>query len=587
MNIPFMRNFGLFFLLVLLFVACRSNERDAGPVTLRARLAADPDRLNPMLATSGYANEVLKLTHFPLLEYHPYTLELQPVLAASLPRETAIDTGSLAGGTAYTYDIRPEATWDDGTPVTAADYIFTLKAAFNPLVKASAWRGYLSFIRDVIIDSANPRRFTVLTDQHYFLALPATGNFNLYPAHLYDPDSLLLDIPLSQLSDPASAEALAAEDPRLAEFAAQFTMDQRNRAPDMVRGAGPYQLAQWTTGQEIVLTRKPNWWGDPLAETNPILQARPDRIVFTILPDDQGALTLFRDGGLDIVGEVSPATYTGFVADTFDTTYETYLPVYMQYYYFALNNRSPLLAEKAVRRALAHCVDLEQGIATVLQGLGERVIGPFHPSKSYYHHGLTPYPYDPQQARSLLAGAGWQDTDGNGIVDKLVDGKRVDLSLEILLGPGSETGRNLALLLQDGARQAGIDIQLATLEFRSILQRMASRDYHLTPLRARQSPADDDPYQTWHSDSDRPDGSNRFSYRSAVADSLIMVIRMTREESTRQAAYRTLQEVFHEDVPVIFLYAPKAPVITRPEVYHMEPSPMRPGYYLPFLSKEP
>lgn len=573
---------------LLLLSACK---RDAEPrqtfVELRARLAADPDRIHPMLSTSGYASEVIKLIHFPLLEYHPITLELEPLIAESLPVETPIDTGTLAGGTAYSYTIRPEAVWDDGTPITGADYIFTLKAALNPLVKANAWRGYLSFIHDVVLDPTDPRRFTVLTAERYFLAMPATGNLNLYPSHIYDPQGLLADIPLTDLTNPETAERLAETEPRLAEFAAQFAQDRYSRDTSFVQGAGPYRLARWDTGQEIVLERKSPWWGDDLEGQGDQFTAKPDRIRYKIIADEQAALTLLQDGGLDVVGELTPAAFTAMQADSVDqTVFDTWLPVFMQYYFLALNNHHPKFQDVRVRRALAHCLDLDLGIQSILSGLGERIIGPFHPNKPYYNRTIRPVAYDPAKARALLAEAGWTDTNGNGTVDKELNGKRVELQLTLLLAAGSEVGRDIGLLLQQGARQAGIEVILESREFKLILGDMASGNYEVTALKARQSPADDDPYQSWHSDSDTPGGTNRVGYRSQVADSLIMAIRSTTDLARRYDLYRAFQVQLAQDQPVIFLYAPKEPVIVRKAIMGMQASPMRPGYYLPFLSHQ-
>ncbi len=578
----------LYCLLFIFFLISGCADEPVAPkafVEIRTRLTADPDRINPMISSSGYATEVYKLIHLPLLEYHPITLELEPIIAAGLPVETPIDTGILAGGMAYTYEIRPEATWDDGTPITGHDYMFTLKAAFNPLVKANAWRGSLSFIHDVIIEPDNPRRFVVLTTERYFLGMPATGNFNLYPAHIYDPHGLMTDIPLSALTHTESAETLANTDPRLAEFAAMFTSDAYSRDTTFVQGAGPYRLVRWETGQEIVLERKSSWWGDLITTGGDQFTALPDRIRYKIIADEQAALTLLHDGGLDVVGELTPAAFHDLQADTLDKSgFDTYLPVYMQYYFIALNNHNPKLSDPNVRRALAHCMDLDLGIQSVLEGLGERIIGPFHPSKAYYNRNIKPVPFDPEKARQLLTSAGWTDTNGNGTVDKMIEGRVVEMQLTMLLAAGSELGRNLGLLLQQGARQAGIEITLETKDFKLILGDMGRGQYDLTALRNRKPPTDDDPYQNWHSDSDIPGGSNRIGYNSTVADSLILAIRNAPDQKTRYRLYQTFQEVIAADQPVIFLYAPKEPVISRKAVKGLVPSPLRPGYYLPFLT---
>lgn len=572
------------YLLLLVVAGCRPDRSAREAFEINARLDGEPDRLHPMLSQVGYATDVLRLTHFPLLEFHPQTLEMEPLLAVSLPEVIRPDTGRFAGGQGFRYRIRPEAQWDDGTPVTAVDYLFTLKAVFNPLVKANAWRGYLSFIAEVETDPGDPRQFTVWTPDAYFLALPATGNFNVYPQHLYDPDGLMDDFSLADLRDPARADSLAAADPRMAAFAEAFTSDAFSRDTALVSGAGPYRLTGWETGQEIVLERKREWWGDRVPEAGEQFTALPTRIRFKIIPDEQAALTLLKDGGLDVMGGVTPVLYRSLEDDSLaHRRLTTYQPVFMQYVFIGLNNRNPKLEDVRVRKALAHLMDADEVIRTVLLGLGERITGPFHPAKSYYNHDLKPVAFNPEKARDLLEEAGWTDTNRNGIVDKKVEGKSTEMELTLLLSTGSEVGEQIGLLFQQQARQAGVSLKLETRDLKINMADIARRDYDMALLRLRQSPADDDPYQSWHSDSDRPDGSNRFSYRNAKADSLILAIRNEPDGSRRKVLYRELHRRIYEDQPVIFLYAPKEPVLARQEVKGIQPSPMRPGYYLPFL----
>lgn len=574
-------------ILLLVTAACKRDAQPAyGDFELSVRLVGEPDRLHPMLTTVGYATDILRLTHFPLLEYHPYTLELEPVLAESLPEVTAVTEGPYAGGQAFRYRIREGAAWDDGTPITAHDYVFTLKAAFHPLVRANAWRSYLSLISGVEVDEADARAFTVYTRDDYFLALPTTGNFNLYPRHIYDPGGLMEVVSLADLADPIRADSLVNALEPLIEFATVFTADRFSRDTAYVQGAGPYRLASWVSGEEIVLERKTKWWGDQYrtAEEDQFT-ALPGRLRFRIIPDEQAAFTLLQSGGLDLMSGVSPALYERLSRGQEDTLFHLVLPVFGQYVFIAFNNRNPLLHDVAVRRALAHCMDVDQAIETVLSGLGERITGPFQPAKPYYNQELPPIPYDPAAATRMLAEAGWVDTNGNGTVDKVIDGKRRELVLTLLTRPGSDIGANLALLLQKGAREAGVKVQVETRDFKLMMEDVNRRDYDMALLSLRQSPADDDPYQVWHSDADRPDGSNKYSYYHPDADSLIMAIRAEKDLDRRYDLYRQLHARLYTDQPILFLYAPREPVIARKVVTGLKPASMRPGYYLPFLGK--
>ncbi|MBK9015520.1 MAG: hypothetical protein IPM82_16435 [Saprospiraceae bacterium] len=67
----------------------------------------------------------------------------------------------------------PEATWDDGKPVTGSDYEFTLKALFNPKMPTQRFLGYVEFVRDIKVDESNPKQFTIFTNKKYFLNMEA------------------------------------------------------------------------------------------------------------------------------------------------------------------------------------------------------------------------------------------------------------------------------------------------------------------------------------------------------------------------------------------------------------------------------
>jgi ABC-type transport system substrate-binding protein len=572
-------------LILLLGQSCKSEDAAIrSNAEISVRLPADPDRLNPMLTSVAYATDVLRYTHFPLLEFHPLTLELQPIVAEALPVVEKITEGPFAGGEAYHYRIRPEATWDDGTPITGADYVFTLKTVFHPIIKANAWQSRLAIIGDVVLDPENPRNFTVYTREAYFLSLATTGNLNLYPKHKYDPQGLMDHVALTDLLDPEKGEALAATDEKLLEFATLFTSDNYSRNPEYVSGCGPYQLESWSAGEELVLVRKENWWGHDLAAEDNQFTARPARIRFKIIADEQSAMSLLMSGGLDLLGGVSPELYQSLSDSlTVDASVDTYLSSFIQYTMVALNNRNPKLSDPLVRRALALVTPVDQIIDNVLVGLGQRMTGPFHPSRAYTNKELKPIPYDPAEARRLLQQAGWTDTNNNGIVDKVIDGTLVEMELTMMTRPGSDVANNIILLMQKGAREAGIEIKVETKDFKLIMGDLARRDYDMTLSSLRQSPAEDDPYQTWHSSSDTPDGSNRWSYNSPKADSLIDAIQNAATQSERYDHYRALHRLIYEDQPVIFLYAPVEPILCRKGLKGMQPSPIRPGYYLPYL----
>jgi peptide/nickel transport system substrate-binding protein len=105
----------------------------------------------------------------------------------------------------------------------------------------------------------------------------------------------------------------------------------------------------------------------------------------------------------------------------FRNHFRKYRYLSFSYTYLGFNLQNPMFADRRVRQALAHAIDKEAIISGVLLGLGKPATGPLKPGTWAYNPNLRTYPHDPAKARSLLAEAGWKDTDGDGILDK--DGK--------------------------------------------------------------------------------------------------------------------------------------------------------------------
>ncbi len=567
----------LVFATLTLTVSCKSDRLVADAESIvTVRLPSEPDNLNPARSTSSYATQIESHILYPLAEMDPQTYILTPLLIEDIVPSEPILQGPDSGGAVFRFKIRDEATWDDGTPVTGHDYAFTVKMALNPKVDVEQWRGFLTIVTDVHVDTADPRKFDVIISEQYFLADIIACNFNIYPAHIYDSTGYLREIPVRLLTNPLHADSLAKADQRLTQFAEAFM--QVRFAKDLVTGSGPYRLASWETGQRIVLERKTNWWGDKVKVKPSMMNAFPQRIIYEIVPDENTALTMVKDGAMDVISEVTPRSFLDLRADsTFHETLQFFTPKLIQCYFLDLNNHHPILSEKNVRKALAHAIDVNGILENVTAGMAERTIGPFHPDVNYYNKDITPIPFDLEKARTLLTEAGWSDTNGNGAVDKMIGGKLTELNLDVTVSQRQE-GQSLALLLKESAAKVGIEIDIITKDGTLLLQDRRNRAFEILPIRSRAEAALVDPFQNWHSSSDAPGGNNTCGFRNATADSLITVIRVTDIPSERISAYKALQVVLAEEQPVIFLYVPLERLIVNKR-FEMQPSSRRPGFF--------
>lgn len=543
------------------------------------RLAAEPDQLNPLISTKVYARTVYEQIFAYLLNFDSETLELAPYLAKSRPETTLLMAGPYQGGVAYTFEIREEAKWENGSAVTARDFEFSLKAIFNPKVNSAAFRSYLEFVKNVEIDTTNPRKFTVYTNRKYILGEEALGTLAVLPAYLYDRENLLADISLATLANSTNVDSLLAIYPQLQTFADQFNSVQFAREKGFVSGAGPYALEEWQTGQKITLKKKANWWGDALSHSSSLFEAFPEQLVYKILPDQTAALANLKDEAVDVSSQIDAKDFRDLEENEKIRQYFNLgTPVTFTYYYIGINGQNAKLSDKKVRRALAHLIDIDQIIETLYYGLGKRVTGPIHPSKGYYHSDLVPISYDIKKAQALLKKAGWIDTNGNGIVDKEINGERIELELNYLVSAGSKFGKNLALLVQNNTRKAGVEVNLVSREFNALFDDLNQRNFDLFGSGWSLDPTLDDFKQVWHTSSDNPGGSNRVGFGNAESDAIIDSIRVCLDQVQRDKLYRRFQELVYEEQPVIFLFNPLERMAIHKR-FDAKPSLRRPGFF--------
>ena len=124
-----MRNFRLLILSLLLILSCCSQPVRA-PEEVRVRLAMEPETLSPVSYSDAGALQILNLLFQSLLSADLADNKIKPFLAADMPQVERLDSVTL-----FTYQIREEATWSNGMPVTAADVAFTLKVLKSPVAQ--------------------------------------------------------------------------------------------------------------------------------------------------------------------------------------------------------------------------------------------------------------------------------------------------------------------------------------------------------------------------------------------------------------------------------------------------------------------
>lgn len=470
---------------------------------LVTRLPVEPTTLNVLLDTAdAYSYRICGNYVFEsMVDLDNRTLQPEPLVA----ERWEISEDKLT----YTFYLKKNVVFSDGTPLTAHDVKFTLDAIQNPKNETADLRNYYQDVTSVeVVDD-----YTIVfrCSKPYFRHLLMIGGISIFPRHIYGEGD--------------------------------FNTHPNNRSPV---GSGPYMFESWQTNNQIVLRKNPSYWN---AERRPHLE----KLVWRIITDDNSALEVFMRGDIDSMG-LTPeqwqtrASRPEFLAraNKFTTLSR---PGYLGgYSYIAWNMRRPLFQDKRVRHALTMLLDRETILREVFYGLGTMVTGPEFSGSPEYNQNVKPIPFDPAGAQKLLEEAGWRDTDNDGVLNK--DGTRFEFGY--IIPDNNREYEVLATVYQEQLAKAGIKMSVLQREWGSLIDSLTKRAFDAITLQWA-IPVDSDPYQVWHS-SQAEKGSNYPGFVNSEADKLMDDIRVEFDRKKRIEMFHRFHELIAEEQPYTFLF---------------------------------
>ena len=522
-------------------VSPAANQEISGkPVTgdwLVMHSLSDPEQLNPLTSNDSASSEIIELIFEGLLSRDPRTLAFKPVIAEARP-EVSPDHLS------YTFKIRKDAHFQDGRPLTGEDILFSVKAIKCPFVNAPFLRVYFNSLIDA--ELIDPYTIRFRTKEPYFLNESVLGAISALPRHYYDPDNLLAPVSVKQLDqDPQKLP------PQVKQFGEQFNKNY-SRNP---MGSGPFKFGSWKTGREIELIRDDKYWGRGKADID---QVYIDRLKFRIINNPDAALIRLKSGSLDYIEALQPVQYVrGTGSQRFKQEFQTYEYYAPTYTYIGWNNDHVIFRDKRVRQAMTYLTDRRQIVKSVLFGLGEVVDSHIYLFRPEYDKTLVSYPFDPRKAIELLNQAGWRDSDGDGILDKEIDGKRIPLRFEIKVNSGNAVRKSVALVLLDELKKHGIAASVRELDWTIFLNDVKNHNFDSVVLGWAMSVTEPDAYQVWHSSQAENKGSNAISYKNSRVDAILESYRREFDPQKRIEMYKEFQQILNDEQPYTFLYIGK------------------------------
>jgi peptide/nickel transport system substrate-binding protein len=466
--------------------------------------------LTPLIPTDTYSRVVHDFVLDRLLVRDPVTLEWQG--------QVAEDWSVSEDGLTITFRLRRDVNFSDGVPLTAHDVAFSWEFAMNEAISSPRARVLLSRIERVNVVDDHTVEF--IFSEPYFASLQVAGfEMDILPKHFY----------------------------------ARFLDDPRafNESRGLLLGSGPYRLSDpesWTPDQgRVELERNPRYWGpvDP-----PF-----DRIVWRIIENDSARLTTFRNGDIDayIAGAREYATLLEDEDLAERTQHFEYMSPTAGYLFIAWNQQrdgAPTrFADKRVRQAMTYLTDLQRVIDEVMLGYAEAAVSPFNPRSPQHDPALVPIPFDLERARALLLEAGFEDRNGDGILQG-PDGR--DFDFELVYPQGGGDFQRIILFLRDLYARAGIVMRPLPTEWSVMLDNIREQDFDAITL-GWSSGIEVDITQMFHSSEAKPGGDNFMNYVNPELDALIDAARLEVDEEARMKLWHAAERVLYEDQPYTFL----------------------------------
>ncbi|QNH63037.1 ABC transporter substrate-binding protein [Hymenobacter sediminicola] len=501
-----------------------------------------------------------------MLTSNPEQLKIVPWLAEALPQISRRD--SL---TRLTYQLRAEATWDNGQPVLARDVAFTLRVMHCPGLPTEFARTQYGFVQEIELDSTDPKRFTLVCSSSSPDIVLASGDYSILPEYALDPSGALRDVPLALLRTDTT-EAVRRH-PALRTFAARYRQAQLSRHPDRLPGCGPYRLTSWESNRYMMLERKSGWWASRLQNQPPWLQAKPERLAYQIIPDNTTALLALRRGSLDLYPMPTARDFTALRASADTARLAFYTADSYDMLVAGFNTQRPMLRTAATRRALSLLFNIPDLMQATHQGLAYRSVSLINPhDRLAYQDSLPDLVFSLNEAKRQLRLAGWQLRPAGG----WWNGNMGPLALHISYHAGAVEHETVALQFQAAAARIGVAVQLRPAEASLLQRQLVTGDMDMFVRKTSGNPFGYNFMPLLHTRGIGLVNYSRFS--QPAADRLIEAITAEPDPQRHARLLKRFQVLLRRESPLVVLYFTRNRLITTRRMASVRMLSVRPGY---------
>ena len=513
----------------------------------------NPRTFNAIMANEQSSSDITERAFARLTDYDNVAQKTTPYLAKSW--EMAPD------GLTWTYHLRKGAKFSDGHPITAEDVLFSFQLVYDKTLHPPA--------QDLLIMGGKPFEVTAPDPYTVVIKTPA-------------PNAALVDCVANVFIMP---KHVLEETYKKGDYAAAYNV---STPPDKLVTSGPWRIAQYVPGEKTVLARNPYFFGvDKENKRLPYL----DEIIFLIVPDLDAADLKFRAGELHGLDDVKPENYNWYKDNQQKnnfTLYDLGPDLNTNQFWFNLNRvQKPTPGKKlgdpfvdpvkyswfsnpVFRRAVSMAIDREAIIPSVFFGEAVKNWAVATPANKVWHSpDLVKHDYNPTEAKKLLAGLGWKDGNGDGILE---DTRGNPITFSLKTNSSNTTRIAMMNFIKADLAKIGVNVITSPVDFNTLITNLRSDFQYDAILLGLQSGVPPDPsmmQNVW-----RSTGLTHFWFltqtkpdtpQEARIDQLMDVIIGTHDINERKKAYKEIETIANEMAWMIWLpvRTQKIPVSNR------------------------
>jgi len=491
---------------------------------LRFCLRTEPKPFDPLKVDDDASAAVRYLTGGVLVRVNRQTQELEPGLALSW--KVSKD------GRQISFRLRSGVSFSDGTSFSAEDVAYTIQRLMDPALHSPTGDAFRSGTGNVETKIVSPTQIVIT-----------------FPAQVARLDRLFDQVAILSEHSPKKEMAVL----------------------------GPFMVADYKAGATVLLKRNPNYWKtDAQGHKLPYL----DSIRLDIQPNRDVEMLRFKRGELDAINSLDSEYFDKLASTSPELVHDAGPSLDSEQVWFNQVAKSPIPAYKkdwfrsaAFRNAVSEAINRDDLSRVVYHGHAQPALGPFSPANKFWFNArLQPPTYNPDAALKSLQSEGFRMENG-ALKDK--SGNPVIFS--IATNSGNKVRERMAVLIQDDLQKIGIHVNVVTLDFPSLIERMTQTfDYEAILLGLTNVDLDPDgEMNVWLSSSENhqwnPQQKSPETPWEAEIDRLMRLQASSSDARKRKEAFDQVQQIVVDQKPFIFLINKNALSAVSPSVHGAAP----------------